>query len=109
MTQSLSSNAPVVPTASFLQYDRTIIAYHGTTRELADHLVRGEAFEDSDTEDEWLGTGVYFWEHAPKQAWHWTTSIRRHQRPAVVGAVIRLGNCFDLCDAGNIALLRAFK
>jgi hypothetical protein len=109
MAEGLPSDAPVVPTVSFLNYDRTIIAFHGTTRELADHLVSGEAFEESDTEDEWLGTGIYFWEHAPKQAWHWGSEVRSYTRPAVVGAVIRLGNCFDLCDPGNIALLRAFK
>lgn len=109
MAEHLPLDAPVVPTASFLQYDRTIIAYHGTNRETANRRVNGEPFQASNTEDEWLGTGVYFWEHAPKQAWHWATQVRRYEHPAVVGAVIRLGNCFDCCDPANIALLLAFK
>jgi hypothetical protein len=87
---------PVVPSASFLQYDRTVIAFHGTDGHTADKLVRGEPFEESDTEDEWLGTGIYFWEHAPKQAWNWATRIRGHGR-------------LDMCDPGNVALLRAYK
>jgi hypothetical protein len=109
MAEADSSPAPVEPSFSFLQYDRTVIAFHGTDAATAERLVRGEPFEESDTENEWLGTGVYFWEHAPKQAWSWARQIRRHGDPAVVGAVLRLGNCFDLCDPGNVVLLRAFK
>jgi hypothetical protein len=56
-------------------------------------LVAGEDFQASDEDDEWFGKGVYFWEHAFQQAW-------------VVGAVIRLGRCFDLLDTGNVAILR---
>ncbi|MDB5323635.1 MAG: hypothetical protein JWN40_5266 [Phycisphaerales bacterium] len=109
MPDELLPSDPVIPTLSFLQYDRTVIAYHGTTRELANRLVNGDVFEASDTEDEWLGTGIYFWEHAPKQAWHWATQTRKYPNPAVVGAVLRLGNCFDMCDPGNIVLLHAFR
>ncbi|HEX8524587.1 MAG TPA: hypothetical protein VF669_20190 [Tepidisphaeraceae bacterium] len=101
--------AGVPPPFTFYNYDRTVIAFHGTDRDTADALVAGTPFEASDTEDEWLGTGIYFWEHAPKQAWKWATDIRKYAPPAVVGAVIRLGNCFDMCDPGNITLLRAYK
>lgn len=102
-------NTPILPSVSFLQYDRTVIAYHGTDRVTAVSLVSGDPFDQSDAEDEWLGTGVYLWEHAPKQAWHWATNVRGYEEPAVVGAVVRLGNCFDLCDPGNIALLLGYK
>jgi hypothetical protein len=105
----MPNELPLAPAAGFLQYDRTVIAYHGTDRVTADRLVRGNPFAASDNEDDWLGTGIYFWEHAPKQAWHWATNIRKEDEPAVVGAVIQLGNCFDLCDPGNISLLRDFK
>jgi len=105
----MSDQIPPAPTVSFLQYDRSVIAYHGTDRKTAERLVRGNPFATSDSEDDWLGTGVYFWEHAPKRAWHWAQTVRAHKDATVVGAVIRLGNCFDLCDPGNITLLQAFK
>lgn len=93
---------------SFHNYDRTVIAYHGTTRETASQLVDGQPFERSNSDDDWLGTGTYFWEHAPKQAWWWASGFKHKTDPAVVGAVLRLGNCFDLCDPENVTLLRAF-
>ena len=85
-----------------------MIGYHGTSASSADRLVSGEPFEDSDNDDEWFGKGVYFWEHAFKQAWWWAKDHKRHRKPAVVGAVIRLGNCFDLLDPGNVVVLRQF-
>jgi hypothetical protein len=93
----------------FIHYDRTVIGFHGTDRATADRLVRGDPFTSSTREIEWLGTGIYFWEHAPKQAWDWATKVREHAQPAVVGAVFRLGNCFDLLDPGNMTILRAYK
>jgi hypothetical protein len=109
MAEAPPLGSPAETSFSFLQYDRTVIAFHGTDVGTADRLVRGEPFRESDTDSEWLGSGIYFWEHAPKQAWSWARAIRGHEQPAVLGAVIRLGNCFDLCDPGNVVLLRAFK
>jgi len=51
--------------------------------------------------------GIYFWEYAPKQAWWWARKFKKHAHPAVVGAMIRLGNCFDLLDPKNVAALKA--
>ncbi len=91
----------------FSDYHRTVIGYHGTTAIAADRLVAGEDFQPSDEADEWFGRGVYFWEHAFQQAWWWA---RRdgNPAPAVVGAVIRLGHCFDLLDPGNVTILREY-
>jgi hypothetical protein len=92
----------------YSDYHRTVIGYHGTDVTAADRLVAGEAFEPSDQDDEWFGKGIYFWEHAFKQAWWWARDHKKHDRPAVVGAVIRLGYCFDLLDPGNVAVLREY-
>jgi hypothetical protein len=53
---------------------------------------------------------VYFWEHGPRRALEWAqTKARRGdgvvKNPAVLGAYIHLGNCFDLLDTKNTALL----
>lgn len=93
----------------FSDYHRTVIGFHGTSVEAADRLVAGEPFEPSDRDIDWFGKGVYFWEHAPKQAWRWAKEVRKHEHPAVVGAVIRLGNCLDLLDPGNVSVLKEFK
>ena len=52
---------------------------------------------------DWLGEGIYFWEHGPHRALRWAEERAkvkgRHARPAVVGAVILLGsNVMDLTD-----------
>jgi hypothetical protein len=89
-------------------YHRTIIAFHGTTRAVAEHLVDGGDFVPSSNTDDWLGSGSYFWEYAPKQAWWWAKTFKKKSEPAVVGAMIRLGNCFDLLDPANVQSLRQF-
>ena len=92
----------------YSDYHRTVIGYHGTSAEAAERLVAGDEFTASDRDDEWFGGGIYFWEHAFKQAWWWAKDYKRHPNPAVIGAVIRLGNCFDLVDPGNVTVLRDF-
>jgi hypothetical protein len=95
------------PSFDYLDYHRTIIGFHGTTSKLANQLVDGTPFKPSDNTDDWLGSGAYFWEYAPRQAWWWARDFKGHPRPAVVGAMIRLGNCFDLLDPVNVQSLKA--
>lgn len=95
---------------SFADYDRLVIGFHGTRRETAMRIVTQEStYKASHNDDDWLGHGVYFWEHAPQQAWWWAK--RRYAKTAkiaVLGAVIRLGNCLDLLDPANGQLLQGF-
>jgi hypothetical protein len=86
-------------------YDRTVVAFHGTRRAAAESLVRGEPFGVSENDDDWLGHGIYFWEFAPQQAWWWAER-RYGDDAAVVGSLVRLRRCFDLLDPSNTALLR---
>ncbi len=90
----------------YRDYHRTVIAFHGTTSQVADRLVNGGAFTPGSKSYEWLGKGIYFWEYAPKQAWWWTKDHRKKTKPAVVGAMIRLGNCLDLLDPENVKWLK---
>ncbi len=86
-------------------YDRTVVAFHGTRTDTARKLVAGQPFGASQNDDDWLGHGVYFWEYAPQQAWWWAK--RRYGDDAsVVGALVRLGRCVDLLDPSNVELLR---
>lgn len=95
----------------FEDYHRTVIGYHGTRRSLALGVVQGLApLDSSRNPGAWLGHGAYFWEYAPQQAWLWAEAVRRSQRrddeTAVLGCMIRLGNCFDLLDPENVKDLR---
>jgi hypothetical protein len=103
------SGADQVPTRqTAFDYDRTLVAFHGTRRATARKLIRRDSFGVSENDDDWLGHGIYFWEFAPQQAWWW--AHRRYgDEAAVVGALVRLGRCLDLLDPSNTALLRAAR
>lgn len=94
--------------AQFEDYHRTIIGYHGTTRRTAEALVRHEEeFKPSENKDDWLGHGIYFWEYAPQQAWTWAKRRYKDEPDvAVLGAMIRLGNCLDLLEPANAKEVR---
>jgi hypothetical protein len=98
----------------FADYHRTVIGYHGTRRSTALRIVQGlEGYKRSENKDDWLGQGIYFWEHAPKQAWAWARQRQKIQRwneeVAVLASMIRLGNCFDLLDPDNLQELAVLE
>lgn len=86
-------------------YDRTVVAFHGTRKGTAEKLVAGVPFDHSENDDDWLGHGIYFWEYAPQQAWWWAERRYGAGDAAVVGALVRLGRCIDLLDPSNADLL----
>jgi len=61
-----------------LDYQRTIIAYHGCDEALADRVLRtGETLKVSENDYDWLGTGIYFWEFGPDRAMAWAEELHR--------------------------------
>lgn len=89
--------------------DRIVVGYHACHRDFARELVAGqvsvEEWKLSQNDYDWLGEGVYFWEHAPGRAWQWARE-RFKDAGAVVAAAIRLGDCLDLADTAFTGLLR---
>jgi hypothetical protein len=84
-----------------MRYDRTVIAYHGCDAEVAERLLAHEKFKKSANKYDWLGTGVYFWEYGAKRALRFAHDQKKRGKvtnPTVIGALIQLGNCFDLLD-----------
>jgi hypothetical protein len=87
-----------------LTYQRTVFAFHGCDRRVADSVLSGKSKLSASTNTyDWLGTGIYFWEHGPARALEWAEAQARRKgtkikKPAVLGAIIQLGNCFDLLD-----------
>jgi len=90
------------------EYDRIVVGYHGTRQETAKKIVNLESrFQPSRNNDDWLGNGIYFWEHAPQQAWKWARKrYATSTKIAVLGSMIRLGTCFDLLDPENGTALK---
>jgi hypothetical protein len=108
--------------ARFDDDHRTVVGYHGTGLSTALRIVnRVEGFRWSRRNFDWLGHGVYFWEHAPRQARDWAElrrqqlkrkkvatadeSRKAHEPIAVVASMIRLGYCFDLLESNNVEYL----
>lgn len=91
--------------------ERLVVGYHGCTEKFARDLLLGNvpisAWRLSTNEWDWLGNGIYFWEHAPERALRWARERyrTRRQRPAVVGAYVHLGRCFDLLNEAITSLL----
>ena len=84
-----------------MKYDRTVIAYHGCDAAVANRVLSGEPFRPSENDYDWLGAGIYFWEYGYDRALRFAASRganRKVKHPAVVGAILQLGNCFDLMD-----------
>ena len=87
-----------------LNYQRTVFAYHGCDRRLRDAVLTGKKKLNASLNTyDWLGSGIYFWEHGPMRALEWAMQQSKRKgtkikEPAVVGAIIQLGNCFDLLD-----------
>lgn len=92
-----------------MKHDRTIVGYHGCDEQVAQALLMHTTdFEESDNDYDWLGRGVYFWEYGPARALQFAQDQqkrRKVKKPAVVGALLQLGNCFDLMDTGFTAKL----
>ncbi len=90
------------------KFARIIVGYHGCRQDFAEAILLGKTsigeWKKSQNSYDWLGEGVYFWEHSPKRALRW--AAEQFKAPAtVIGAVIQLGNCFDLLDEEITAIL----
>lgn len=91
------------------QFARVVLGYHGCNtptsvsfaRQLFDGTARISDWKPSANDYDWLGRGIYFWEHGPRRAREWAG-----EDGTVIGAVIQLGRCFDLTDIRYTELLQ---
>jgi hypothetical protein len=98
-------------------YDRLpglILGYHGCDRSVGEAVLSGKTeLKASNNTYDWLGHGIYFWEHNPTRAVEWArllhqrprASRKRIKEPMALGAVIDLGLCLNLLDARFLAQL----
>ena len=87
-----------------------VLGFHGTDKTTAEQVLDGEAELDLSTNDyDWLGHGIYFWEYSPSRAWEFALEKEKRGEivtPAVVGAVIAPGVCFNLLESSALAELK---
>jgi len=85
-----------------------VLGYHGCDLSTAIKVVnRDEDLKPSANEWDWLGSGWYFWEDSCSRAFAWAQETAKDpngkiKEPAVLGAVINLGNCLNLIDAEKL-------
>lgn len=87
-----------------------VLGFHGCDQSVATSAVnRKQHLRFSDNKYDWLGSGIYFWENSPQRALEWAKLLKERKkirRPAVIGAVIDLGNCLNLLDRRYLKIVR---
>lgn len=85
-----------------------ILGFHGCDKLIAEKVINRECdLKESKNDYDWLGSGIYFWQNSPERAMEYAmTAMGRTKstikEPAVVGAIIDLGNCLDLLEMKHI-------
>jgi hypothetical protein len=89
-----------------------ILGFHGCDEEVAKKIINKESeLKASNHSYDWLGNGMYFWDSSPERALEWATFLKNKGKekittPAVLGAILDLGFCFDLLNYGMLQLLK---
>jgi hypothetical protein len=92
----------------------SVIGFHSCDKEVGLRVLNGnDELLPSENAWDWLGTGIYFWEQNPFRALEYAMeSVQRKQfnkkpikEPFVLGAVIELGNCFNLTESSSLHIL----
>ena len=91
------------------------MGFHGCDESVAEKVLSGhERLLHSRNVYDWLGHGIYFWENNPLRAMEYAEVVRKHPervsnpiwKPAVIGAIIDLGNCLNLLEAKSVEIVR---
>ena len=93
-----------------------ILGFHGCDISVANEVATNtKNLRESDNSYDWLGHGIYFWENSPDRAYEFATFLKNNpskaktpiKTPAVIGAVLEIGSCFDLLDYGMLQILKS--
>ena len=91
-----------------------VLGYHGCDQSIVESVVSGKTqLKPSRNDYDWLGDGIYFWEHNPQRAYEFAVEMAKSPHPSrqkitipsVVGAVINLGHCLNLLDSRHIKMV----
>ena len=96
----------------YSRYAGIVLGFLGCNKSVAEQVIN---LKQSNNDYDWLGNGMYFWENSPARALEYANHLKSYpykskspiEKPAVIGAVIQLGHCFDLLDYENLKLLKS--
>jgi hypothetical protein len=83
-----------------------VTGFHGCEESVVERILLGEKLLPSKNAYDWLGHGIYFWEGSYDRALRWADKNPDVKNPAVLGAIIHLGNCLDLLDTEHTQTVR---
>lgn len=89
-----------------------VLGFHGCDESVALKILnsRSEHLHISKNTYDWLGNGIYFWLNDPQRAYEWAVASKNRNnkivKPYVIGAVINLGLCLNLCERSSVQLLQ---
>lgn len=90
-----------------------VLGFHGCDKAVAESVLYSSTahLEPSHNSYDWLGDGIYFWLNDPQRAYEWACDTKKRKpkqikEPYVVGAVIDLGMCLNLCERDSVKLLQ---
>lgn len=96
---------------SRVEAKRQVLGYHGCLKERFEEVfVQHRHLPMSLEEHNWLGDGVYVWEHSPERAYRWACDMAKRKKrdvadARVVGVLFEMGYCLDLLDVAHTNLL----
>src|SRR5690348_9943541 len=87
-----------------------VLGYHGCSQQIAEQVLSGKTkLQPSQNDYDWLGHGIYFWEHNYQRALEWARENKRRKgwkHIAVLGAIVNLNHCLNLLNSSNLVLLK---
>lgn len=92
-----------------------VLGFHGCDEDVVNKILNNkDNLRSSHNSYDWLGPGIYFWENSPARALEFARELKENpgktcssiNNPAVIGAVIDLGNCLDLLEFGMLQVLK---
>lgn len=92
-----------------------ILGFHGCDEDVVHNVLNGHTdLKQSKNTYDWLGHGMYFWESSYSRALEFAKHLQKNpqqaknpiKKPAVLGAVLNIGNCLDLLDYENLQVLK---
>ena len=95
-------------------YPNFIIGYHSCDKAVGLKVLNGDDdLIKSNNSWDWLGEGIYFWEQNPDRALEYANEVAKGKQfnnkkiktPFILGAIIELGNCFNLLDTKSINVI----
>ena len=81
-----------------------VLGFHGCDATVVEKVLnQQDVLRPSENDYDWLGNGIYFWENNNSRALEFAQESAKRKgakikTPAIIGAILDLGNCLDLTD-----------